>query len=67
VWCWWINPELLRSKDSKEAGKKGRYYDESGKSKPEIAHLILTHLMASRPDFAVEKPDLEHLADELGC
>jgi hypothetical protein len=24
-------------------------------------------VMASPPDFAVEKSDLEHLADELGC
>jgi hypothetical protein len=62
----WIDPELPRSKYNK-AGKKGRDFDENGKLKPEIAHLILTNLMASRPDFAVEKSDLEHLADELGC
>jgi hypothetical protein len=27
----------------------------------------LTNLIAFCPDFAVEKSDLEHLADELGC
>jgi hypothetical protein len=62
----WINLELPRSKYNK-AGKKGQDFDDNGKLKPEIAHLILTNLMASRPDFAVEKSYLEHLADELGC
>jgi hypothetical protein len=62
----WIDPELPRSKYNK-VGKKGRDFDENGKLKPEIAHLILTNLMASPPDFAVEKVDLEHLSDELGC
>jgi hypothetical protein len=62
----WIDPELPRSKYNK-AEKNGRDFDENGKLKPEIAHLILTNLMASRPDFAVEKSDLEHLVDELGC
>jgi hypothetical protein len=61
-----INQELPRLKYN-IAGKKGRDFDENGKLKTEIAHLILTHPMASRPDFAVEKLDFEHLADELGC
>jgi hypothetical protein len=61
----WINPELPRSKYSK-AGKKGQDFDYNGKLKPKIAHLSLTHLMASHPDFAVEMLGLEHLADELG-
>jgi hypothetical protein len=62
----WIDPVLPRSKYNK-VGKKGRDFDENGKLKPQIAHLMLTNLMASRPDFAVEKSDLEHLADELEC
>jgi hypothetical protein len=51
---------------NKKAGKKGGDFDENGKLKRQIAHLILTHLMASCPDFAGKKSDLEHLADELG-
>jgi hypothetical protein len=39
----WINPELSRSKCNK-AGNKGQDFDENGKLKLEIAHLILPDL-----------------------
>jgi hypothetical protein len=60
----WIDPSVPLSTYIKN-GKKGRDFLDNGDLKACIAPFVLRHLMKSRPDFASETTDLQHLAEEV--
>ena len=60
----WIDPSVPLSTYIKN-GKKGCNFLDNGDLKVGIAPFVLRHVMQSRPDFASETTDLQHLAKEV--